>query len=566
MNSFPSRTPSLFALGGLLAFAGHAIAATANIDAGALQRQTEQGLRARPDAPLRNRPEPQPPSPPARDAVTVTVTAFEFQGNTLLSQEALNQVVAPFLNRPLSFDGLQEAAQAVSAAYREAGWVVRAFFPKQAIDSGRVTLQIVEAQFGEISLTGKPSQRIAASRIFSTVERAQPRGALLNAKQLDRALLLLDDLPGIDATGNLVEGKKPGQTDLALNVTDADLLVTHFYADNFGARATGAQRQSLNFMLNSLLGWGDQLLVNGLHTQGSQYGRMAWSVPLGYDGLRVGWHRSYLNYQLVGDFEKLAAKGAASATGLDLSYPLVRSQLQNLSIHFVHDQKSFLNLANGATASNYTLQVSNVSLNFNAYDPWGGGGFNNLTLAASGGRVNLDQSPHQAQDAAGPQTAGKFRKTNLSLSRQQAITPKLSFYVSASTQWANKNLDSSEKIYLGGANGVRAYPSSEGGGSRGDIATLELRQRLGQSWTVTAFYDQGRLSTAKPNELPAGLTSTTLKGRGVAVAWQALTGVELKLTVARRMGLNPLRNTNTGMDGDGTLERDRGWFNATVTY
>ncbi len=204
MNSFSRCSPAWAALVGVLAFAGHVDAATANMDAGALQRQTEQGFRPRSDAPLRNRPEPQAPSPPARDAVTVTVTAFEFQGNTLLSQEALHQVVVPFLNRPLWFDGLQEVAQAVSAAYREAGWVVRAFFPKQAIESGRVILQIVEAQFGEITLTGQASQRIAASRIFSTLERAQPRGALLNAKQLDRALLLLDDLPGIDVTGNLV--------------------------------------------------------------------------------------------------------------------------------------------------------------------------------------------------------------------------------------------------------------------------------------------------------------------------------------------------------------------------
>ena len=184
-------------------------------------------------------------------AVTVTVTAFEFQGNTLLSQEALHQVVVPFLNSPLSFDGLQEVAQAVSAAYREAGWVVRAFFPKQAIESGRVILQIVEAQFGEITLTGQASKRIAASRIFSTLERAQPRGALLNAKQLDRALLLLDDLPGISVAGNLTAGQNDGETNLALSATDDALLSGNATLDNQGSRATGIERVSVNLNLNS---------------------------------------------------------------------------------------------------------------------------------------------------------------------------------------------------------------------------------------------------------------------------------------------------------------------------
>jgi hemolysin activation/secretion protein len=498
--------------------------------------------------------------------VTVTVTAFQFAGNTLLTNDQLAQAVASFVNRPLSFDALQEAAQAVSNAYRDAGWVVRAYLPKQEVGQGVVSIQITEAKMGDVNVLSQPKDRVAATRLVATVMAAQPKGQALNANNIDRALLLLDDLPGVAVTGSLVQGQREGETDLALTVTDDGLISGNASLDNNGSRSTGADRVSVNLSLNSPSGFGDQLSTNLLKTQGSQYGRMAYGLPVGYSGLRMGLHRSYLSYSLVGDFEALAAKGSATASGLDLSYPLLRSQMQNITLNLSYDHKRFLNIANAVRSSDYGVNVANLSLNANQYDSLGGGGANSLTLATSSGKVNLDNSPNQAIDAAGPQTAGNFRKANLSLSRQQSLTGDLSLYLAASAQSANKNLDSSEKIYLGGVSGVRAYPTSEGGGSLGQTLTVELRQRVAQYWTVTGFYDQGHIKINHTPYANTGINDYTLKGRGLSLAWQGLNGVDLKATVARRLGTNPAPNAITGMDGDGTLKRNRIWLNANVTF
>ena len=96
--------------------------------------------------------------------------------------------------------------------------------------------------------------------------------------------------------------------------------------------------------------------------------------------------------------------------------------------------------------------------------------------------------------------------------------------------------------------------------------TLELRQNLAQSWTLTGFYDQGRIKVNHTNYAPTGLNELKLKGRGLSLAWQGLNGVDLKATVARRLGTNPAPNAITGMDGDGTLKRNRIWLNASVTF
>lgn len=555
----------------LLASAAMAVCISAHasgpyVDAGSLQRQAEEGLKQPQIPKTYKRSETPPPAMAKPGSVTVQVSAFKFAGNSLVTTEQLDAIAAPYLNRPLSFDALQEVANAVAVAYRDAGWVVRTYLPKQEIDQGIVTIQVVEAVLGDISLKLAPTTRIEASRIISTITTAQQKGAPLRSNDIDRALLLLDDLPSIQVTGNLVAGQKSGETDIALAITDTPWFSGNTSLDNNGSRSTGPDRLSLNLSLNSPMGWGDLLSTNLLKTQGSNYARMAYSVPVGYEGLRAGAHHSYLSYQLIGEFEKLNAKGSAAATGIDLSYPLQRSQMQNINLNLTHDQKRFVNIANSVTSSDYAIDVTQLSLSANQYDSLGGGGANVLSLSVSNGKTDLDNSPNLSIDAAGPRTAGNFRKANLQASRQQTITNDLSLYAAASAQTANKNLDSSEKIYLGGSSGVRAYPTSEGGGTQGQTLTLELRQNLAQSWTLTGFYDQGRIKVNHTNYAPTGLNELKLKGRGLSLAWQGLNGVDLKVTVARRIGDNPASNAITGMDGDGTLKRNRIWLNAYVNF
>ncbi|MBV5344513.1 MAG: ShlB/FhaC/HecB family hemolysin secretion/activation protein, partial [Rhodoferax sp.] len=193
-------------------------------------------------------------------------------------------------------------------------------------------------------------------------------------------------------------------------------------------------------------------------------------------------------------------KGTADTAGLDLSYPLVRSQLQNLNLALSYDSKRFDNWSSAASMSNYRLSVYNLTLSGNQFDNWGGGGANTASVGLAQGNVNLDGSVNQSADAEGANTHGRFTKLNLNLSRLQSLTADLSWFVAASWQAANQNLDSSEKMYLGGVNGVRAFPTSEGGGTAGRTLTNELRQRLDDRLTLTAFYDYGHVKEFYNNQ------------------------------------------------------------------
>ena len=140
----------------------------------------------------------------------------------------------------------------------------------------------------------------------------------------------------------------------------------------------------------------------------------------------------------------------------------------------------------------------------------------------------------------------------------QGLSERLSAYVSLAAQKAQKNLDSSEKFLLGGANGVRAYPQGEASGDSGYLATAELRYSFAidavpGALQPFAFVDAGGVTI---NEYPFAATTNkrNLSGGGIGISWVRENDFQVKLTVATRIG-----NERAASDTD---ERTRGWLQA----
>ena len=537
-------------------------------DAGSVQQQIERDRK--PLLPRKATPEraaePAALTPPS--GLIVNVKAFRFAGNSLIGSEKLAGVVATYRNRPLDFTQLQAAAAAVATAYREAGWIVRAYLPAQDIVDNIITIQIVEAVFGGVKLEGTQAQRIKTAQLLDLFAAQQKTGEALNADALDRALLLADDLPGVAVSGSLQQGAQERETNLVVKLADEALLLGDVALDNTGSGSTGSERLAANLNVNSPFGFGDLLSGNALHTQGSNYLRLGYTAPLGAYGWRVGANASVLNYKLItSEFAALDGKGSSSTTGIELSYPVIRSRLKNLYFSANADRKSYDNQSNGASSTLYKTDSLSLGLSGNLFDNLGGGGANSASLVFSSGQLQLDGSPNQAADAASTQADGHYNKLRYAASRQQVLTDALSLFAAVSGQWASKNLDSSEKFYLGGASGVRAYPSSEAGGALGQLLSIELRWRLLQGFNVTGFFDAGQVSVNANNSFAGApvLNDYSLKGAGLALAWQSSVGLNLKATWARRIGDNP-NPTSTGNDQDGSLVKDRVWLTASVAF
>ena len=489
---------------------------------------------------------------------TVIVSQFRWVGNSLFSDDVLNRLTKDMLGRQIDFAKLESAAMSVANLYRAAGYVVQTKLPTQDIANGIVTIEITEATFGKVLMDGPSSKRIDAKRIRETIYAFQPIGAKLNSNNIDRALAVLSDLAGIRVNGQLLQGAQAGQTDFVVTTQDLPAISIDSSADNAGARSTGQDRVSLSFKLNSPLRLGDQFTANALSSKGSDYFRAAYQWPVGHRGWTLGLNGSRLNYKVTDvAFSALPLKGSANAFGLDTTYPLIWRNRYKLNAVLSWDIKTYENLRSEEVVTSYTTRGVNAGLQGQFSDEWAGGGVSTWQLMGAGGRLK------KKTDTSSSLTTGHFEKINYNFTRAQDLSSSMSLHAALNGQASKNNLDASERFYLGGMSGVRAYPSSEAGGSAGRLLTIEFRHRLNINNTWFAFYDHGRV-VVNPSS-SAALNAFELKGYGVGYGFVSANGISLKAMVARRLGRNP-NPTSTGQDQDGSLAMNRFWLNANLAF
>ena len=546
----------------LLACASYA---HAQADAGAIQQQLERERQqvqpAAKPAPSIALPKPSPVSPGAE---TIVVKQWRFEGNATLGTSALQAHLSGYVGQSVSLAQLYEAAQAVVDFYAQRGWLASADLPKQDITEGAITIRIVEAALGQLQIEGTP-QRVSREQIQAFAAQNLHPGQHLSLVALERGLILADELPGVNVSGRLMAGERAGTTDVVLTVKDEPAFYGEVSADNYGSRSTGAKRVSGNLMLNSPLGVGDQANLYVQQAEGMRFARISETVPVGTNGWRAGVNASHLTYEVLPGLAGAGGKGTSQSVGAELNYPLWRNSTQQANLVLAQDFKNYDNLdPYGAVTTHYTNRVSSLGLNGTVM---GAGTFHAYGVTLSSGNVQHDRAKKPSASAIPGE--GAFTKLRANYALSQTLSDTLSFYGQVQGQVANKNLDSSERFFLGGPLGVRAYPGSEGGGTQGAMVNLEIRQRLPEGFQVIAFYDHGRVQVEKTrpatasNE-PAPPNTYSLRGSGLGVIWNGPQKMVIKALWSRRLGSNP--NPASGMDQDGTKKIDRFWLSASLSF
>ena len=122
-------------------------------------------------------------------------------------------------------------------------------------------------------------------------------------------------------------------------------------------------------------------------------------------------------------------------------------------------------------------------------------------------------------------------------------------------QLANKNLDGSEEIVLGGINGVRAYPTSFGAGDEGYVANLEFRYHTDiPGLTLSTYLDTGHVMVTHDSS-NASYGGETATGWGIGITYTKPNCYFARLDYARRIGGPGYYKT----DKD-ALDKGRIWF------
>lgn len=499
---------------------------------------------------------PDEKDPAADPGQKVTLRDLRIEGAAHLPMADLRPLVADLTGREVTLTDLRAGARRITAYYRSQGFVVaRAFIPAQDVVDQTLVIQVLEGKL--VSSTAVNHSAVHDHVLRAMLDAQNLNGKVIASSTLDRALLLLADLPSVGkVAGKLRPGAEVGASDLVVSVDPGKRYEGLVSIDTHGNRYTGQNRLNAQGALNSPLGLGDRLSGQVTATDESMvYGRLAYDLPIGGHGLRAGAAVSESTYELGQEFANLDAAGTARTAGVYALYPLVRGVNRNiwltgnLEARRLKDEIASVNTTTRKDATVATLEAYGDTV-----DALLGGGY--TTWRVSGGVGNLSiKSPNAlAADQIGPRTDGDYRKLVLSASRLQALTPRTSLRLSVSGQMASKNLDSSEKFVLGGAYGVRAYPQGEGAGDTGWMANVELSRQVLPMLQLAAFYDAGHIEFNKTVYAP-GKADLDLRGFGVS-AYAERGPINAKVSVAWRSGTDP---ATTAPDHSPRVWASLGW-------
>lgn len=472
--------------------------------------------------------------PPGR---SVEVRALHISGQTLFSEDELIEASGFTPGSSLNLSELRALAARISAFYNERGYFLsQAYLPPQDITGGDVTIAILEARYGEVSIENHTNLHDGVAR---GLLRGLETGDNVASGPLERRLLLLSDLPGIVLSSTLAPGSKVGTSDLTVAIEPGRRVTGSIGADNGGNRYTGTYRFGGTVNLNNPAGLGDRLSLRVLASDDDlAYGRIAYQVPLG--ALTAGIAYSHLKYGLGREFASLDADGTADIASFYASYPLVRSRsanlyaLGNIDANWFNDRIGLI-----PSQSKKRSQTATLGLSGEMHDR---GGWTTGSLGWTIGNLDLRTPLDLATDKLTAQSNGRFNYLQVALARQQTLAGPLSLYGSVRGQLAFDNLDSSEKMELGGAYGVRAYPEGEAFGDQGYVATAEARLMLDAitgslpgRLQLIGFVDFGEVDYAHEPWLN-GPNHTRRSGYGGGLAWFGPDNLVLRASYATRLG------------------------------
>lgn len=551
-------------------------------DAGQILRQQELNTPK-----LDHFPPPEPYEEPEvfvapEKGVTIAVKSIVINGGeSLESNEVLQALVADAIGQSLDFAQLQKLANRISQHLKAKGWLLtKAYLPKQDVTEGNIQITITQGHL-EINDEGQSItiQRAPDTRLNDDLIQERMRyiisGDTLQGDKLERTLLLLNDLPGIQAKTALEKGKKAGTSRLGLNVKEGNLIKGNATLDDTGSHYTGTWVGNFNVSVNDPFGIGELFSLGSTHAENLNMGRISFSAPIGYNGLQLNTRYSYLDYSVGRELRKLNSAGVAQTGGIGLSYPFIKSRSFSFSGTADYTIKATQDFASNKTTSEKQINSGKVGVNGQYMDHFLGGGLNQFSYDTTVGNADLLLKAERAADDSSAKSRGIYDKHNFNYTRLQKLTDSLSLFISTTGQWADGNLSSAEKFVLGGSSSVRAYPSGEASGDSGYVSSFEARYDIPYKSDIgtvqlVGFFDTGYIVLHEKrykNDVTSksGLNDFRLHGSGIGINFAHGNSFSVRGTWAHTIGKNAGLSA-VGNDSSGSHDENRFLLNSAVYF
>lgn len=487
---------------------------------------------------------------PASRTETLRFDILEFvvTGNTVLSIEAIERAVYPFLGPGRTIDDAEGARKALERAYQDAGFLsVTVELPPQRVGSGELRLVVQEAPVDRLRVTG--AQWFLPSQIAEQVPSVAV-GSVPNFNDLQSELATVArQTADREVTPVIAAGERPGTMNVELKVQD---------------------KAPLNGFVE----------LNSKQSQNSERGRLEVSTS---------WDNLFQKRHSIGAYWYYSPRRPDDANVLALTYRLPfgdeRDAGDSLAISFTRSDSNTPTALGGATVTRGTVfglrwrdelrpagpftHALNWSLTYRDLQD------RNVSVAGFGsdapplrypsfgisyelqrsGEVALRQSSLQAGIVFGlgalnqrevdcegrvvEQFACKrsgarstFQVVNLGASHREPLGGQWIANVRAQAQFSSGPLVPAEQITLGGVESVRGYYDGEQAGDfavalRAEVDAPRLYETSGTVLRALAFFDRATLLRKEP--LPGEIGRTQMGSVGLGLRLDSRAGLQARL-------------------------------------
>jgi hemolysin activation/secretion protein len=439
-------------------------------------------------------------------------------GSTAYKGADMSPLFKDMIGQQVSFADLNKIAQQVTRKYREDGYIFsRAVLPPQKVKDGVVHLNAIEGRIANVKLVG--NFKDGTGLIQRMADKIKSSNAA-NTREIERYLLLIDDLPGITAKSFIEPSKTQGSGDLIIDVQE-DMYEGSLGFDNRGSRTIGPYKGTAVGAVNSGLGLHDRTTLRGIlatQPQELKFFDLTHEEQIGAEGFKLKARAAVTKSNAGGNVSTQNIQGDSRLFDLEGSFPVLRSRKYNV------------NLIAGFDALNSNTDVLGVQVAHDHVRSLRAGTSVDFTDSFKG--VNqFDVMATQGVDILGATDNGtgrsrangkhNFLKGDITATRIQELADKFSLMLSGTGQVSRDSLLSSEQFTIGGQSFGRGYDSGEISGDAGWATVAELRYggavntQYVQSYQAYSFIDYGRTKLKVPGAGEAKKDSLTSAGLGV---------------------------------------------------
>ncbi|BCO28971.1 hypothetical protein MIZ03_3881 [Rhodoferax lithotrophicus] len=421
----------------------------------------------------------------AQPVATFSINGYRVLGNSLLSPEVVHLSTRPFTGAQSSFETIQLALESLEQAYVNSGYgSVRVEIPEQELESGIVTLQVVEGVLGEVTI--EPHTYFDADNVRNALPALRVNEPV-NIHELNRNLVLSNE-GGVKVT-NVTFKRSANNRDVDATVKVSADNPTRWLAliDNTGSHTTGLYRTGLIYQHANLFNRDHSLLLQAMtspdHLSDVRILGLGYHVPLYGWGDSVDFNISSSNVDSgqvaqAGGGPDLSISGSGTMLGVRYTHNFAATAELQHAVSVSLEQRSYgSSVTPRGTTTSLVPDLSTRPLSLSYTSSWHSSRrdlvnsltwLKNLPGGSHGNTADFNQPGGRAGADAG------FQTLKVSMLYTERFASQWMLRAGVSAQSTSDLLIAAEQFGAGGSDSVRGFDEREILGDMGVRAGLEL--------------------------------------------------------------------------------------------